>query len=169
MFDDPPQPKCPDLKHLLAGRRWRPPSTGWWLLVFACHGLALLGLFFGTSYQPPDTSWATYEKITEAMTERQVQRLFGVPPGGYGGGLFNPARSHTQQWTKPVHYTREWGSRHGIIAVGFDDNSKVCRKYFLGYRAGQIKRQAAERQHRIDWLFGGCFRKAGTTVIYTTF
>lgn len=129
MFDDSSMSRTLDVKHLLAGRRrWRRLSPAWWTVAFVGYGVALLAFYLSTTYALPDTSWESYQRIGEGMTEYQVAQLLGAPPGGYGRGLCDPARSSAQKWREPEQFRREWGSGKGIINVGFDADGKTCRK-----------------------------------------
>jgi hypothetical protein len=67
---------------------------------------------------------AAFEAIRLGMTQREVEKILGGPPGHYAQSSVGVTR------ILPDGLTQEWWGAEGIIVVEFTEEQLVLRKWF---------------------------------------
>jgi hypothetical protein len=121
------------IAYLRCIRRWRVRDR----VLFALPLLtSLTVLYLHVTSPPPAVSQAAYEQITERMTQKEVEGIVRARPGGYGREVCWPNGRLEQEWGEATRWVR-WGTKYGVLAVGFDGEGLVCGKRleYDGYEA----------------------------------
>lgn len=96
------------------------------LCLFAAGVIAYLHF----SSPPPAISTETYQQIQMGMTWRQVHEVVRAMPGGYGPTL-NPDYQDRRTSDRAAVRFDSWGSRDGVLRVGYDADGRVCEKSIM--------------------------------------
>jgi hypothetical protein len=104
-------------------QRWRVRD---WIVYGVLILTTLVLAYLHVAAPPPSISCDSYELITAGMTEREVERIVGTRPGGYGE-FSGPDAELSQKWSAPLRWS-DWGNDYGILSVGYDADGRVCYK-----------------------------------------
>jgi hypothetical protein len=104
------------------------------IAVLTCLGLAVLTFLFMGEGRPwidqgERIDEATFDRIEDGITQKEVEALLGQPPGDYKTQRIVEDFEYDLGWPRS-HL--EWRGNYGTIRVWFDKRERVCRKEFVG-------------------------------------
>ncbi len=105
-------------------------SSRTWLrrcfLLFVCFVLLMAtGIYWYRNFGKK-LNEENFHKIKVGMTQKQVEELFGGPPGNYGRNHGFYARSGGMGVPPPHAREEIWCSDNTMYKICFDSNDKVC-------------------------------------------
>jgi hypothetical protein len=104
-------------------RKWFVVTVGLLLVVVASVGtLTAIKMWRA---DPIDS--CVLDGVQPGMTDQEVERLIGLPPGDYGGGRWAGKMGTLRDWEEPqVHaYSKSWAGETAVIQVNFDATGHV--------------------------------------------
>lgn len=105
------------------------------LLVLA---IVAAGLGYWLLIQRHHIDHAHYLLLSDGMTEAEVEKLLGVPPGNYDGYVERSQFWHVEYLGEDIvdYYPRVWAGRRGTIRVYFVKDSKgITSRDFYFYHS----------------------------------
>jgi hypothetical protein len=94
--------------------------------------VALAGAVYLLGWHPRTLHWSNLGKIETGMTEIEVERLLGGPPGDYGTGIRSAIRRlfRENQRAKDAGASNWWSNR-GVLTVRFDDSGRAVDRCYV--------------------------------------
>src|SRR5207245_1433329 len=108
--------------------------SGTWLAILAAVGIVGLCLFVMSGRHRPKGAVRAFAQIKEGMSESQVEKLIGSPPGWYAKPGREPVMGRAPRsdfFTKAGvrgsggSVRRGWGMDDGWILIDFDSEGRV--------------------------------------------